>query len=551
MGQFIWPVPTVTQMSSGFGYRPCATHGTELHLGIDILVDEEPVVAAHPGQVIKIKEDETYGKYMVLNYGDFTTKYAHLSKINVGLRSYVNAGDQIAVSGNTGTSTTPHLHFEFYYKGVVKDPLLYLSPTDNISNYTGIDDSKLDENTDIIPRNELSWSEINLLSTQAVGVLEVDWRNVINLKKKTSSVTEANIVNALETLSNEATEAKREYLPEGTADLSLTRLLENYQQIRQLMLNHSELNDFEPFSLLYSDIANKILVLSIKLESINVGISLFDTPTYRGIITNLYAESNLDSYETEKKSYEALLNDYQAPYLERINRAVAKMSSCNAQIITIENQINKITNKYSIIQEQLSACKKEYDEILQRIDSFNENFSSEYAYWNKDVIESPETLNFWLEFLDTEGELDHYSIPNVGDRTKVDNETNVTSIYFRDVPQVIFYGYDDDDQTIVNEKTGYTYINITDWAKDLFSESARGISAKEVIDDNLYNFAYCIEEISLSTIPIYYLKPNMRIFVYDKNSHIEGEFLISSLTIPVQYNGTMSISASKAPRRLY
>ena len=132
----------------------------------------------------------------------------------------------------------------------------------------------------------------------------------------------------------------------------------------------------------------------------------------------------------------------------------------------------------------------------------------------------------------------------------VDNANNVTSIYFREIPQIIFYGYENDN-TIVNEKTGYTYINISDWAKDVFTYSAQGISAKDYIDSQLYNYSYCIEEISLTTIPIYYLEPNTRIFIYDKKSHIEGEYLIKTLSIPLQYNGLMSISATKAPISLY
>ena len=116
--------------------------------------------------------------------------------------------------------------------------------------------------------------------------------------------------------------------------------------------------------------------------------------------------------------------------------------------------------------------------------------------------------------------------------------------------RVIVYLWQNDN-TIVNEKTGYTYINISDWAKDLFTYSAQGISAKDYIDSQLYNYSYCIEEISLTTIPIYYLEPNTRIFIYDKKSHIEGEYLIKTLSIPLQYNGLMSISATKAPISLY
>ncbi|MBP3801492.1 MAG: hypothetical protein J6I85_05690 [Clostridia bacterium] len=67
----------------------------------------------------------------------------------------------------------------------------------------------------------------------------------------------------------------------------------------------------------------------------------------------------------------------------------------------------------------------------------------------------------------------------------------------------------------------------------------------------MYNYSYCSESITLTSIPIYYLEPNARILVNDTNSNIQGEYLISKLTIPLTYNGTMSIIATKAVNRIY
>jgi acetyl/propionyl-CoA carboxylase alpha subunit len=85
----------------------------------------------------------------------------------------------------------------------------------------------------------------------------------------------------------------------------------------------------------------------------------------------------------------------------------------------------------------------------------------------------------------------------------------------------------------------------------MFTISSQGKSAKEAIDEMLYNHAYCVENISITAIPVYYLEPNTRIFVHDENSQINGEYLVSKMTIPLTYNGTMSITATKAVERLY
>ena len=85
----------------------------------------------------------------------------------------------------------------------------------------------------------------------------------------------------------------------------------------------------------------------------------------------------------------------------------------------------------------------------------------------------------------------------------------------------------------------------------LFSISSQGKSATTVLDEFLYNNTYCTESISFTSIPIYYLEPNTRIFIDDENSKICGEYLVSRYSIPLSHNGTMNISATKAVERLY
>ena len=84
-----------------------------------------------------------------------------------------------------------------------------------------------------------------------------------------------------------------------------------------------------------------------------------------------------------------------------------------------------------------------------------------------------------------------------------------------------------------------------------FSISAQGKSAFDKLDNWLYTYACCTESISISALPVYYLNPNTRIFVKDTNSGIEGEYIVSRISLPLTYNGMMSISATKAVQRLY
>ena len=115
--------PLSGTLSSPFGER-----WGKMHEGIDIAVSEgTPVKAAECGTVTFAGDGGTYGKLVRIDHGNgVVTAYAHLSKINVSVGENVNSETQIALSGNTGRSTGPHLHFEIVKGGTPLDPSLYL-----------------------------------------------------------------------------------------------------------------------------------------------------------------------------------------------------------------------------------------------------------------------------------------------------------------------------------------------------------------------------------------------------------------------------------------
>ena len=143
-------------------------------------------------------------------------------------------------------------------------------------------------------------------------------------------------------------------------------------------------------------------------------------------------------------------------------------------------------------------------------------------------------------------------ICNIGDRTKTINDNKITGIYFKETPTVLFIT-NEEYAAMANKimKNGYTYIRINDSLSNFFSISSQGKSAQDVIETLLYENTYCIENVTITSIPIYHLTPNTRIEIHDKESQIDGDYLISKLTIPLTYNGTMSITATKAVDTLY
>ena len=84
----------------------------------------------------------------------------------------------------------------------------------------------------------------------------------------------------------------------------------------------------------------------------------------------------------------------------------------------------------------------------------------------------------------------------------------------------------------------------------MFTISAQGKSAKDRLDELIYQHGYCIENATITTIPIYYLQPNTRIHISDQETNLDGDYIISKMTIPLAYNGTMSITATKAAENI-
>ena len=211
----------------------------------------------------------------------------------------------------------------------------------------------------------------------------------------------------------------------------------------------------------------------------------------------------------------------------------------------------EIYSKYTQVKEDLDK-DPDNKELIEKVKLLEEQSSQYYnngdnLYWNKNVYEHPELLNFWFDFMDPEenSELEQFNVKNIGLRTKTINDTNIKSIYFRETPSVIFVERQDESQNI----GGYKTIQIPDTA--MFSISSQGQSAKDKLDSLIYQHGYCCETATITTIPIYYLQPNIRVYVFDEKTKLNGDYIISKISIPLAYNGTMSLTATKAAETLF
>lgn len=122
----VWNWPVKGPKSSDYGWR-----GENFHHGLDIAIPSGSLIrAARAGRVIKTGWLGVYGlTVMVEHENGVQTLYAHNSKVLVEVGDRVVGGEEISLSGNTGKSTGPHLHFEIRFNGKTVDPEHYLPNT--------------------------------------------------------------------------------------------------------------------------------------------------------------------------------------------------------------------------------------------------------------------------------------------------------------------------------------------------------------------------------------------------------------------------------------
>ena len=249
-------------------------------------------------------------------------------------------------------------------------------------------------------------------------------------------------------------------------------------------------------------------------------------------------ENWIKNYPNIHKHYMAIEGTTDEAKLETLNTLITAI--LNTEEIDKTNAQKKDLVKYERLREYGEERLKAQQNYV--LDQTKKNYG-----WTKT---SPEMLNFWIDFLDPAGELEKYSISAIGSRPKANTDKDVKALYFREAPEIIYY-YPSESSITKNKKSGYTYIQLRADMTNLISLSAQGKSAKDTLDKWLNEHLYGAESISLSAIPVYYLEPNTRIKISNQDTNLSGEYIVNKISLPLTFNGTMSISANKTIPMLY
>ena len=162
-------------------------------------------------------------------------------------------------------------------------------------------------------------------------------------------------------------------------------------------------------------------------------------------------------------------------------------------------------------------------------------------------------LDYWLDFIDSDAAIQELSVNNIGVRSKVVVDDSINCLFEPAIPEVAYIRLDDEEMAEKKQEANDNGVPWSVTSETIYDALAYGggfNSAYDLVRSLLYQYTSYNEGITLQTIPIYHLEPNTRISVVNGASGISGDYVINSMSIPLDINGTMSISCTRALERL-
>lgn len=170
-----------------------------------------------------------------------------------------------------------------------------------------------------------------------------------------------------------------------------------------------------------------------------------------------------------------------------------------------------------------------------------------------EVLSQPSDIDFFLDFIDTPTAISEFSVQNIGRRTTTLVDDSINCIFEPDNPDIVIIEAGSDEADSLQrecEDRNQEYAQVRSEVYSMLMNGGALRSAYEEIRQELYQYTNYNEQISLTVLPIYYLEPNVRITVRDAAAGIYGDYMIKSISLPLDVNGTMSLSCTRALERI-
>ena len=169
------------------------------------------------------------------------------------------------------------------------------------------------------------------------------------------------------------------------------------------------------------------------------------------------------------------------------------------------------------------------------------------------LVDNVTDLDYYLDFIDNNALSEELGVSNIGRRTKVINDDKINCIFEPEIPgfYLVPAGTTETPELRAEcEANGDKYCQVESTIYENLIGGGIFNSAYEMVRSLLHQHLNYNNTITINTIPIFHLEPNVRVFIRDDNSGIYGDYMINSFSIPLDINGTTTFSCSKAIERI-
>ena len=179
--------------------------------------------------------------------------------------------------------------------------------------------------------------------------------------------------------------------------------------------------------------------------------------------------------------------------------------------------------------------------------------------WYDGVLDSPSSLDWWLDIIDNDAELNKFSVDAIGRRSYAKTDSGCNCVFEPDIPDIVMVNVGDRED-LVDARSGMTQQQLKELG--LIPTQVSEAVYESLLDGGIFNSCYqhvrqiltdytnYNESISVTCLPIYHLEPNTRVFFNCPEAGIYGDYIINTLSYTLGNTGSMTITAKKCIEKI-
>ena len=189
------------------------------------------------------------------------------------------------------------------------------------------------------------------------------------------------------------------------------------------------------------------------------------------------------------------------------------------------------------------------------LDLFDDIYDFQKKEFKTDLVYHPNALQYFFDYIEPSDNITDCSVDALGPKVYSYKQDKLNRLYNMDIPNVIILDktMNDKELATIKKQCEYEGQPFTQTEHKLYTQLAlgtTGYTAQEVARELLYQYTNYNESISIQSIPIYYLDVNTRITVEDNKSGLAGDYIINTISLPLNAGNVMTINATRALERI-